>query len=86
MVKDRYRERYPKYHGIIFFITYYLNPPFTVFEVQNRKKWFEPRSGHMWENQVLLTDDQLVLPGFFGFRPLLMNDRLDISEIFLKGP
>ena len=24
--------------------------------------------------------------GFFGFRPPLMNDRLDISEIFLKGP
>ena len=24
--------------------------------------------------------------GFSGFRPPLMNDRLDISEIFLKGP
>ena len=25
-------------------------------------------------------------PGFSGFRPPLMNDRIDISEIFLKGP
>ena len=25
-------------------------------------------------------------PGFSGFRPPLMNDRLDISEIVLKGP
>ena len=25
-------------------------------------------------------------PGFPGFRPPLMNDRLDISEIALKGP
>ena len=25
-------------------------------------------------------------PGFSGFRPPLMKDRLDISEIFLKGP
>ena len=33
-----------------------------------------------------LTDGQVVFPGFSGFRPLLMNDRLDISEIFLKGP
>ena len=24
-------------------------------------------------------------PGFSGFRPSLMNDRLDIREIFLKG-
>ena len=24
-------------------------------------------------------------PGFSGFRPSLMNDRLDISEIFLKA-
>ena len=25
-------------------------------------------------------------PGFSGFRPPLMNDRLDINEIVLKGP
>ena len=25
-------------------------------------------------------------PGYSGFRPALMNNRLDISEIFLKGP
>ena len=25
-------------------------------------------------------------PGFSGFHPPLMNDRLYISEIFLKGP
>ena len=49
--------------------------------------WFEPRSGHMWESQVLLTDGQVVfLRVTSGFRPPLMNDRLDISEIFLKGP
>ena len=44
--------------------------------------WFEPRSGHMWESQVLLTDGHAVFPGFSG----LLNDRLDINEIFLKGP
>ena len=51
--------------------------------------WFEPPSGHMWESQALLTDGQVVFPrfpGFSGFRPPLMKDRLDISEIFLKGP
>ena len=47
---------------------------------------FEPRSGHLWESQVLLTDGQVVFPRVLGFRPPLMNDRLDISEIFLKGP
>ena len=40
----------------------------------------------MWESQVLLTDGQVVFSGYSGFRPPLMNDRLDISEIFLKGP
>ena len=34
---------------------------------------------------ILLTDGQVVFPGFSGFRPPLMNDRLGISEIFLKG-
>ena len=48
--------------------------------------WFKPSSDHMWESQVLLTDGQVVFPGFSSFRPPLMNDRLDISEIFLKGP
>ena len=48
--------------------------------------WFKTRSGHMWESQVLLTYGQVVFPGFSGFRLHLMNDRLDISEIFLKGP
>ena len=56
-------------------------------------------SGHMWENQVLLTDVQVAFPlvlrffffffffvFFFFFCPTSMNDRLDISEIFLKGP
>ena len=47
---------------------------------------FDPCSGHMWESQVLLTDGQVVFPRFSGFRPPLMNDRLDVSELFLKGP
>ena len=48
--------------------------------------WFEPRSGHMWESQVRLTDGQVIFfSGFSGFCPPLMNDRFDISEIFLKG-
>ena len=43
--------------------------------------WFEPSSDHMWESQVLLMDGQVVFsPGSSGFRPTLMNDRLDISE------
>ena len=45
--------------------------------------WFDPSSGHIWGSQVLLTDGQVFFPGFSGFRPPLMNDRLDIiSEIF----
>ena len=28
---------------------------------------------------------QVVFSGSFGFHPTLINDRLDISEIFLKG-
>ena len=47
--------------------------------------WFEPRSSHMRKSQVLLTGGQEVFTGFSGFRPPMMNDRLDISEIFLKG-
>ena len=39
----------------------------------------------MMESQVLLTDSQVFFLGFSGFRPPLMNDRLDISELFLKG-
>ena len=36
-----------------------------------------------WESHVLLLDGQAVFPGFSGLRPPLMDDRLDISEIFL---
>ena len=46
----------------------------------------EPSSSHMWESQVLLTDGHVVIPRFSIFRPPLMNDHLDMSEIFLKGP
>ena len=38
----------------------------------------KPSSGYRWSGGYL--------PGFSSFRPPLMNDRLDISEIFLKGP
>ena len=31
--------------------------------------WFEPRSGHMWESQVLLTDGQVVFPRVLRFSP-----------------
>ena len=48
--------------------------------------WFEPRTGHIWESQVLLTDGRVVFPGVSGFRPPLMKDRLDINEIFFKEP
>ena len=49
--------------------------------------WLEPRSGHIWESQDLLTDGQVVFPQVLRFlRPPLMNDCRDISEIFLKGP
>ena len=44
----------------------------------------------MWESQVLNMDGQPFFVVFFfcrfsGFRPLLRNDQLDLSEIFLKG-
>ena len=31
--------------------------------------WFEPRLGHMWESQVLLTDGQVVFPRVIRFSP-----------------
>ena len=31
--------------------------------------WFEPRLGHMWESQLLLTDGQVVFPWFLRFSP-----------------
>ena len=31
--------------------------------------WFEPRSGHMWESQVLLTDGQVVFLRVLRFSP-----------------
>ena len=31
--------------------------------------WFEPRSGHMWESQVLFTDGQVVFPRVLRFSP-----------------
>ena len=49
--------------------------------------WFEPRSGHMWESPSSAYGRQVgFFPGSSGFRPSLMNDWLDITEIFLKGP
>ena len=47
--------------------------------------WFEPRSGHMWESQVLLMDGQVVFPRVLWFSSTFDEDRLDISKIFLKG-
>ena len=38
----------------------------------------KPSSAYGWSDGFF--------PRFSGFRPPLMNDRLDISEIFLKGP
>ena len=31
--------------------------------------WFEPRSGHMWESQILLTDGQVVFLRVLRFSP-----------------
>ena len=31
--------------------------------------WLEPRSGHMWESQVLLMDGQVVFLGVLRFSP-----------------
>ena len=31
--------------------------------------WFKPRSGHMWESQVLLTNGQVVFPWVLRFSP-----------------
>ena len=45
--------------------------------------WFESCSGHMWESHGWSVGFSLGSP-FFAH--LLMNDQLDISEIFLKGP
>ena len=48
--------------------------------------WFEPRSGHMWESRSAYGRQVVFSPGSSCFRPSLINDRLDITEIFLKGP
>ena len=40
----------------------------------------------MRERHFLRTDGQVVFPGLSSFRSPLMNDRLDISEIFSKEP
>ena len=48
--------------------------------------WFEPRLGPREKAKFCLQMVRWFFPGFSGFRPPLMNDRLDISEIFLKGP
>ena len=47
--------------------------------------WFEPCSGHMWEAKFCIQMVRWFSPGFSGFRPSLMKDWLNISEIFLKG-
>ena len=31
--------------------------------------WFEPRSGHIWESHVLLTDGQVAFPRVLRFSP-----------------
>ena len=43
--------------------------------------WFEPGSGHMRNANF-----RCFFSGYSGFYPNLINDRLDISAIFLKGP
>ena len=47
--------------------------------------WFEPGSGHVGKPNSSYKWSGGFFPGFSGFRPPLMKDRLDISEIFLKG-
>ena len=47
---------------------------------------FEPRSGHMWDAKFCTGRSGGFSPGTPVFPPPLINDRLDISEIFLKGP
>ena len=47
--------------------------------------WFEPSSGHVGKPTSAYGWTGVFFPGFFGFHPPLMNDQLDISEIFLRG-
>lgn len=39
----------------------------------------------MWERQVQLTDGQVFFSVGSSFHQALINHRLDVSEIFLKG-
>ena len=48
--------------------------------------WFKPRSDHVGKPSSAYGWLGGFPPGFSGFRPPLMNDQLDISVIFLKGP
>ena len=57
---------------------YFYTGKLTLNPLGFSPQWFKPCSSHMWESRWFF-------PGFSGFRPPLMNDRLDISEIFTKG-
>ena len=46
-----------------FFLTQIVNP------LGFSPLWFEPRSGHMWESQFLLTDGQVVFLRVLLFSP-----------------
>ena len=52
-------------HNICFHLTY-IGLDKSEYQV---KLWFEPRSGHMWESQVLLTDGQVVFLRVLRFSP-----------------
>ena len=47
----------------------------------------ESRPGHIEKAKTLFTEVKQGFSGSFGFRLLILfNDRLDLSEIFFKGP
>ena len=62
---------YPLLSGAIRFLT-------AVVQTSLGSHVGKPSSAYRWSGGFF--------PGFSGFRPPLMNDQLDISEIFLKGP
>ena len=48
--------------------------------------WFEPHLAHVGKPSPAYGWSGVFFPRFSGFCPPLMNNQLDISEIFLKGP
>ena len=54
---------------VFFFCVYFFFKSKNIYPLGFSPLWFEPRSGHMWESQVLLMDGQVVFLRALRFSP-----------------